>query len=156
MIHEEELILGVVYEPNLNECFHAWKGGGAWMNDHRLQVNGQRTLTDSLIATGFPYEGNEMTEKLYTILKFAVDHTRGIRRLGSAALDLAYVAAGRFDTYYEATINPWDIAAGTLIVEEAGGVVTDFQGGRRFFETGEIVAGSPLIQGIFLGEIRAL
>jgi myo-inositol-1(or 4)-monophosphatase len=156
LAHKDELIIGVIYEPNLKECFYAWKGGGAWLNEHSIKVNDQRTLADSLIATGFPYQTTEMTDKLYDILKFVVLNTRGVRRLGSAALDMAYLACGRFDAYYEATLNSWDIAAGTLIVQEAGGIVTDFQGGNKHLETGELIAGSPLIHGYFLEIIKPL
>lgn len=152
----DELLLGVIYEPNNDECFYAWKDGGAWLNDQRIEVNQYNTLATSLIATGFPYQTTEVTDKLYDVLKFVVSNTRGIRRLGSAALDLAYVACGRFDTFYEATLNPWDIAAGVLIVEEAGGVVTDFKGGQEFMKTGEVIAGSPLIHLYFLNIIKEL
>ena len=151
-----ELLLGVIYEPNSDECFYSWKGGGSWLNDHKIEVNQQNTLSTSLIATGFPYQTTEVTDKLYDVLKFVVSNTRGVRRLGSAAIDLAYVACGRFDTFYEATLNQWDIAAGVLIVKEAGGVVTDFQGGDQYMQTGEVIAGSPLIQLHFLNIIKEL
>lgn len=154
--HRGQLVLGVVYEPNQDECFYAWKDGGAWLNGKKLQVNQHNTLSTSLIATGFPYQTTEMTDKLYDVLKYAVSNTRGIRRLGSAALDLAYVACGRFDTYYEATLNPWDMAAGVLLVHEAGGVVTDFKGGQDYLNTGEVIAGSPLVHPHFLEIIKAL
>jgi myo-inositol-1(or 4)-monophosphatase len=126
--HKGELVLGVIHEPNTGECFYAWQGGGAWLNEHKISVSTQNTLANSLVATGFPYQMTEQTERLYEVLKYAVRSTHGIRRLGSAALDLAYVACGRFDVYYEAALNPWDIAAGVLLVREAGGTVTDFAG----------------------------
>lgn len=156
LAHRGRVELGVIYEPGLRECFYAWRGGGAWLNGRVLRMENRRVLAESLVATGFPYRTTELTERLYAVLRYVVEETRGVRRLGSAAMDLAYVACGRFDAYYEAGLNPWDIAAGALLVEEAGGVVTDFEGGGAYLDRGTIIAGSPLIQGHFLQIIKAL
>lgn len=126
--------LGVVYDPWRKEMFSAERGKGAFLNDERLQASEIADLSDSLLVTGFPYNAySSPNNNLDNYGKFA-RMTQGVRRLGSAALDLAYVAAGRMDGYWEISINPWDVAAGTLIVEEAGGVVTNLAGERDYFK----------------------
>ena len=123
-----EIIAGVVYDPNLDELFTAEKGSGAFLNGRRLKVSQNDALINSLIVTGFPYNisdnPDQTVERFVRILLSA----GGLRRLGSAAIDLAYVAAGRFDGFWEVSLNPWDMAAGVLLVQEAGGTVTDFEG----------------------------
>jgi myo-inositol-1(or 4)-monophosphatase len=127
-----ELQLGAVYDPMQDECFSAERGKGAWLNGHRLQVSGTMDLASSLLTTGFPYDVWSASENnLDYYAQFSLS-TQGVRRLGSAALDLCYVAAGRFDAYWELEIHPWDIAAGALIAEEAGAVVTDVNGGMDY------------------------
>ena len=134
-------IAGVVYDPNRNECFSAWQGGGAYCNQERIQVSPNTHLGESLIATGFPYYSFDKMPKYLRILETLMQQTHGLRRLGSAAIDLAYVAAGRFDAFYEYNLNSWDMAAGVLLVQEAGGLVTDFDGGDEYLFRGDVIAG---------------
>lgn len=141
-----ELVLGVVYEVNRDECFYAWQGGGAYLNGHAIQCRANIDVADSLFATGFPYYDYEQLQGYLGVLSYLVQHSRGIRRLGAAAVDLAYVAAGRFDGFYEYSLQAWDVAAGIVLIREAGGIVTDFVGKNSCLESGEIVAGSTAIQ----------
>lgn len=143
--YQGEIILGVVYEVNRNECFYAWKGGGAFLNQEKIQISSREILGDTLIATGFPYYDYESIDAYFEVLKFLIKNTRGVRRFGSAALDLAYVACGRFDAYYEYSLSPWDVAAGVIIVKEAGGKLSDFKGGKDYIFGKEIIASSPHI-----------
>ncbi|HMQ46972.1 MAG TPA: inositol monophosphatase family protein [Saprospiraceae bacterium] len=140
-----EIVLGVVYEANRQECFYAWKGGGAFLNGQPIRVSGQTQLADSLLATGFPYYDYGHLSAYLRILEYFVQHTRGIRRLGSAAVDLAYTACGRFDGFYEYGLHAWDLAAGVLLVQEAGGKVSDFKGGDDYLFGEELIAASPAI-----------
>lgn len=137
-----ETILGVVKEVNSGEEWTAIKGQGAFLNDRKIEVS-QKPFHEILVATGFPYSNDHDYEAYFQILKHWLTHTRGVRRFGSAALDLCYVACGRYGAYYEATLNAWDIAAGALIVEEAGGKVSDFSNGNNYLFGGEILAASP-------------
>jgi myo-inositol-1(or 4)-monophosphatase len=134
-------IAGVIYDPNRDECFSAWQGGGAYCNDSRISVSPALTLGESLVATGFPYYKFEQMQPYLSILESLMQQTHGLRRMGSAAIDLAYVASGRFEAFYEYNLNSWDMAAGVLLVQEAGGVVTDFSGGDTFLFGGDVVAG---------------
>jgi myo-inositol-1(or 4)-monophosphatase len=134
-------IAGVVYDPNRNECFSAWQGGGAWCNGTKLSVSPATQLGESLIATGFPYYRFDQMQKYLQILESLMQQTHGLRRMGSAAIDLAYVAAGRFEAFYEYNLHSWDMAAGVLLVREAGGIVTDFDGGDAFLFRGDVIAG---------------
>lgn len=120
------LLLGVIYDPNRDVCFSAVKGGGAFCNGEALQVSAKTRLADSLLATGFPYDDFSRQEGYMQLFAELMRSSRGLRRLGSAALDLAYVARGTFDVFYEYGLNPWDVAAGILIVEESGGKVSGF------------------------------
>ena len=140
-----EIILGVVYEVNRNECFYAWKDGGAYLNDVKIEVSKRVELGDALIATGFPYYDYRGVAPYFEALEFFIKETRGVRRFGSAALDLAYVACGRFDAYYEYSLNAWDVAAGVLLVKEAGGKLSDFQGGENYIFGKEMIAASPFV-----------
>jgi myo-inositol-1(or 4)-monophosphatase len=133
------VVLGVVYDPIREEAYVAERGGGATLNGEPIRVSDTDELIQALIATGFPYDRPKMPEALELFGRFAAI-TRGMRRLGSTALDLCYVAAGRLDGYYERGIWAWDIAAGALILEEAGGKVTDYQGGMLDLEDRQIVA----------------
>ena len=133
-------IAGVIYDPNRNECFSAWQGGGAYCNGSKLTVSPATQLGESLIATGFPYYQFDQMQKYLHILERLMQQTHGLRRMGSAAIDLAYVACGRFEAFYEYNLNSWDMAAGVLLVREAGGVVTDFDGGDEFLFRGDVVA----------------
>ena len=144
--HQEQLVLGIVYEVNQEECFYAWRGGGAYLNGKRIRVTATEKLANSLIATGFPYYDYEKTDKYLEVLKYFIKNTRGVRRFGSAAVDLAYVACGRFDAFYEYSLNAWDVAAGILLVQEAGGQVSDFRGGDDYLFGKEMIASN---QGVF-------
>lgn len=144
LMHNKEVIVGVVYEPNLDECFYAWKEGGAYCNDKRIQVSPIKEIEKSLIATGFPYSLLGKEDTYFSIMRKFVDTSHGLRRLGSAALDLSYVACGRFEGYYEFNLKIWDIAAGTLLVTEAGGKVTDYSGGNDYLYGKELLAAGGL------------
>lgn len=139
------VILGVVHEMNRDECFHAIAGGNAYCNDEVIRVSKISTLRESLLATGFPYYHLDKNEEYLDIIKLFLEKTHGIRRLGSAAIDLAYVACGRLEGFFEYNLNPWDVAAGTLIVEQAGGRVTDFRGGHNFLYGGELCASNGTV-----------
>jgi myo-inositol-1(or 4)-monophosphatase len=137
---DDEIIAGVVYEPLRDEMFWAEKGGGAWVNDRRLRVSARRGLADSLIATGIPFREHGDHPAYLATLEAVMGQTAGVRRQGAAALDLAYVAAGRYDGYWEFGLAPWDIAAGILLVREAGGYVSDAAGGHDMLITGNVIA----------------
>ncbi len=124
-------ILGVIFDPNTNECYSAWQGGGAYLNDVRIEVSVINNLNSSLLATGFPYDDFGREGQYINLFRDLMHHTRGMRRLGSAALDMAWTACGRFEAFYEYGLNPWDVAAGTIIVREAGGMVTEFNGNNN-------------------------
>jgi myo-inositol-1(or 4)-monophosphatase len=143
LMEENEVVVGVVYEVNLDECFYAWKGGKAMLNDSEISVSGIKDFDNSLLATGFPYYDYGRLEDYVTVFKHFMKHTAGLRRLGSAAADLAYVACGRFEGFYEYGLNSWDVAAGAFIVQTAGGVVTDFSGGNTYIFGRELIAGNP-------------
>lgn len=142
LIHENDLVLGLVYELNRDECFYALADGPAYCNDQVIKVSGTDKLSESLLATGFPYHNFQSIKKYLAILDSFMQGTHGLRRLGSAAVDLVYVACGRFEGFFEYNLNPWDVAAGALIVQQAGGVVTDFKGKADFVFGREIVAGN--------------
>ncbi|MCP1334874.1 inositol monophosphatase family protein [Futiania mangrovi] len=131
---------GVIFDPVKNELFWAEKGKGAYLNDRRLRVSARRDLTQALLATGIPYAGKPGHDALMRDLVKITNRVAGIRRFGSAALDLAYVAAGRYDGFWERGLSPWDMAAGILMVREAGGTVTDVLGGPDILETGSVLA----------------
>ena len=136
----DELVLGVVYEINKDECFYAWKDSAAYLNGEIIKVSSCPAINKSLLATGFPYYDftkQPMYIKLFTDL---MQSCHGLRRLGSAAVDLAYTACGRFDGFYEYNLNPWDVAAGVLIVRQAGGDVLNFKGGFEVLNTRELLA----------------
>ena len=135
-----EVTTGLVYQPLTDESFWAERGRGAWLQDQRLRVSSRRNLDDALVATGIPFKGHGDMAQWSRIFGAVAPEVAGIRRLGSAALDLAWVAAGRFDGYWEAGLKPWDVAAGVLLVREAGGFVTDFRGGDRAMERNEFLA----------------
>jgi myo-inositol-1(or 4)-monophosphatase len=142
---EDEIILGIVLEINNNECFWSIKNGGAYLDKNRIFVSKNNSLKDSLLATGFPYYDYEQIDAYLALLKELMQTTRGIRRLGSAAADLAYVACGRFEGFFEYSLSPWDVAAGALLVKEAGGSVSDFGGGDNFIFGRQIVATNNFI-----------
>jgi myo-inositol-1(or 4)-monophosphatase len=140
LMEHDEVIAGVIYEVSGNEVFSCWKNGGAWLNGMAIHVSEAKKLSDSLIATGFPYSDFDFLDPYMKCLTWFCRHTHGIRRLGSAAIDLAYVACGRFEAFYEYGLHHWDIAAGILLVREAGGRVSDFSGSEKNLKGEEIVA----------------
>ena len=146
LLDGDELVLGVVYEVGQNECFYAWKDGGAYLNGEPIRVSERGDIHDALLATGFPYNDFSQMESYMQLLQWAMKNARGVRRLGSAATDLAYVACGRFDAFWEYDLKPWDVAAGAVIVKEAGGIVTDYKGGNDYLFGKEIVATNGLIE----------
>lgn len=154
LIKEEKLVLGVIYEINLDECFYAWENSKAYMNGKEINVSKTKQLSDSLLATGFPYYDYDRMNEYLELLKYFMRNTHGLRRLGSAATDLAYVACGRFDGFYEYSLQPWDVAAGAFIVQQAGGKVTDFNGNDNYIFGKEIVAGNTPIFTEFLDVIK--
>lgn len=141
----DELVLGVVYEINRDECFYAWKEGGAYLNGQVIHVTQNREFAQSLLATGFPYYNFEKLESYINVFRELTQVCHGLRRVGSAAMDLAYVACGRFDGFFEYNLNSYDIAAGVILVREAGGKVINFTGGDELFESRELIAGNLFI-----------
>ena len=137
-----EIVAGVVYNPATDELFTAEKGGGAFVNDRRLRVSARKNLSDSVIGCGVPHLGRSQHGRFLVQLRHVMGEVAGIRRMGAAALDLAYVAAGRFDGFWEEYLSPWDVAAGVILIREAGGFVSDMKGGNDFIEGGTIVAGN--------------
>ena len=144
LMDHDEIIAGVIYEAAGKETFTAWKNGGSWLNGQKIHVSATGKLSDSLIATGFPYTDFSRLEPYMECLTHFCKHSRGIRRLGSAAIDLAYVACGKFEAFYEYGLHQWDVAAGIILVREAGGKVSDFSGNEKNI-SGEIVAASSLV-----------
>jgi myo-inositol-1(or 4)-monophosphatase len=138
-------IFGVVYELNLDEFFWADEFNGAFLNNQSIKVSQTKTLENSLLATGFPYYDYNHLDEYMNLFRDLMMHTRGLRRLGSAAVDLAYVACGRFDAFYEYSLNAWDVAAGAFIVEQAGGKISDFKGESNYLYGKEIIAANALV-----------
>lgn len=145
MMEDGVVTLGIVYETMQDTAYTAIKGQGAWRNDSPLHVSKIDKLSEAIVVTGFPYKRDKNMEANFDLLKFCVLNCRGIRRLGSAALDLAYVADGKIDIYYESSLNIWDIAAGILLVQEAKGAMTDFSGEFDFLESGNVLACNPAL-----------
>jgi myo-inositol-1(or 4)-monophosphatase len=143
---EGALVAGVVYNPVSDELFAAEKGKGAFLNDRRrLRVAARKSLADAVIATGIPHRGRPGHPDFMREIEAVMHEVAGVRRTGSAALDLVWTAAGRFDGYWERNLKPWDLAAGIVILREAGGIVTDIDGGERMLEVGDVVAGNGAI-----------
>jgi len=145
LLHKGQLDQAVVYDPLRNELFTASKGAGAFLNDRRIRVSKRIKLADALIGTGFPYRDFTHLDAYTGMFRDLVQKTSGLRRPGSAALDLAWVAAGRIDGFFEIGLNPWDIAAGCLLIKEAGGLVSDFTGEDGYLKSGHVVAGTPKV-----------
>ncbi|HUL41623.1 MAG TPA: inositol monophosphatase family protein [Burkholderiales bacterium] len=143
--HKGTLLLGVVYDPGRNELFTATRGRGAYLNDRRLRVSKRIRLGEALIGTGFPFRQLKHLDSYLAMFRDMVKNTSGVRRAGAAALDLAYVAAGRLDGFWEIGLSPWDIAAGNLLIQEAGGLIADFEGDDGYLESGNVVGGNPKI-----------
>ena len=153
---KSELVLGVVYDPLRNEIFTAEKGKGAFLNGKQVNVSTVSDLSNSLVATGFPFRRKELIDPYLRLFRNIFNRVSDIRRAGSAALDLAHIAAGRCDCFFEIGLSPWDIAAGSLLIREAGGIVTDFGGGPDYLLTGNIVCGNPFLQGDILTDVKAV
>ena len=149
-----QLQAALVYNPAMDELYTAERGGGAFMNDRRLRVAGRTKLSDSVIGTGIPHLGRGHHGNALIELRNVMGEVSGIRRMGAAALDLAYVAAGRLDGFWEAGLSPWDMAAGLLLIREAGGFVSDREGGQEMFDTGTVVAGNETIHRVLLRQLR--
>ncbi|NLL28527.1 MAG: inositol monophosphatase [Bacteroidales bacterium] len=156
LLKDGELFAGVIYEPNINELFHAIKGEGAFLNGKRIFVTKTSELKDSFWATGFPYSDFDMMDKYINFIKFSIENTHGIRRLGSAAVDLAYTACGRLDGFFEFGLSPWDVAAGALIVKEANGKVADFKKGNDYIYGKEIIACNHALFESFYAEFNRI
>lgn len=140
-----ELVAGVVFNPVSNELFVAERGQGAFLNDRRLRVAQRAKLDDAVIATGIPHRGRPHHDEFSLELPYLMKRVAGVRRCGAAALDLAWLAAGRFDGFWERGLAAWDMAAGIILIEEAGGIVSDLDGGRESLAKGSVVAGNPNI-----------
>jgi myo-inositol-1(or 4)-monophosphatase len=145
----EDVVAGVVYDPLREEIFTAERGGGAFMNGERLQVSGRDDLSTCLLSTGFPFRAQQLLPKYLRIFEELHHATQGIRRAGSAAIDLAYVAAGRADGFFELCLSPWDMAAGSILITEAGGKLLDFEGTDAYLASGNVVAGTaPVVRSV--------
>lgn len=147
-------MLGVVYEPNKKEMFYAWKDGGAYLNGKPIKVKENSEIGKSLMATGFPYYDFKIMPQYLNTLSELMKTTQGMRRMGSAAIDLAYTACGRFDGFFEYGLSPWDVAGGIIIIEEAGGIVRDFKGGNDMIFGRTILGCSTAIYREFSGVLK--
>jgi len=156
LMDQEEVLVGVIYELTLIECFTAWKGGGAFLNNNPIKVSKTGKVDDALVATGFPYTDYDRMEAFMETIRHFMKHSHGIRRLGSAAADLAYVACGRYDAFYEYGLSPWDVAAGVLLIQEAGGRLSDFEGGDNYIFGGEMIAASGMVFEEFRDDIMRI
>ena len=152
--HRGALAHAVVYDPNRNELFTASKGRGAFLNDRRIRVSQQVKLNDALVGTGFPFRELDRLELYSRQLQSMMKTCAGVRRAGAAALDLAYVACGRLDAFWELGLSPWDMAAGALLITEAGGLVGDLKGEQTFMQTGDICASTPKVFPTLLEALR--
>ncbi|MBW7926365.1 MAG: inositol monophosphatase, partial [Burkholderiaceae bacterium] len=146
----------VVYDPNRDELFTATRGAGAFLNDRRIRVSRRQKLDEALIGTGFPYRKLDQLEEYLAIFRSLTERAGGIRRPGAAALDLAYVACGRFDGFFEMGLSPWDVAAGSLLITEAGGLIGDFQGEPDYLFSERVVAGSPKVFAAMIALLRGM
>ena len=147
LAHRGVITQAVIYDPMNNDLFTATRGRGAYLNETRLRVSRRTQLRTSLIGTGFPFREMTHLDEYMNMLRDMLKNTAGVRRAGAASLDLAYVAAGRLDAFWEFGLSPWDIAAGVLLVTEAGGLVGDLEGNESYMETGNILAGTPKVFG---------
>jgi myo-inositol-1(or 4)-monophosphatase len=142
-----QITQAVVYDPNRNDLFTATKGAGAYLNEKRIRVSRRDRMAEALIGTGFPFRDTSTLDEYMKMFKIVTERCAGLRRPGSAALDLAYVAAGRLDGFFEKGLQPWDVAAGSLLITEAGGIVSNFSGESDYLYQGDVIAGTPKIFG---------
>lgn len=154
LMENDEIVAGVIYEPNLDECFYAWKGGKSQLNGKEISVSTEGELRNTLLATGFPYYDYGKLDGYIELFKWFARNTSGLRRLGSAAVDLAYTACGRFEGFYEYGLHAWDLAAGVFIVQQAGGTVSDFQGRNNYIFGGELLASNTVLHQPLLETIK--
>lgn len=154
LAENNRLLAGIIHEPNLMECFHATLGGGAFLNNEKIRVSSTKKISDSFLATGFPSRNYYRLEEYISLFRALMFDSHGIRRLGSAAVDIAWVACGRFDGFWEYHLSPWDVAAGAILVQEAGGRVSDFSGGENYIYGREILTTNGLIHDDFLQLIK--
>jgi myo-inositol-1(or 4)-monophosphatase len=152
--HRGQIMQAVVYDPTRNELFTATRGRGAFMNDRRIRVSRRTKLAEALIGTGFPFRQLQHLDEYVRMFKLITEQTAGIRRPGAAALDLAYVAMGRLDGFWEFGLSAWDVAAGSLLIQESGGMIADFAGGTDYLTSGNIVAGSPKVHAELLALVQ--
>ena len=145
LVHHKEILAGVVLDPIRKEEFWAVKGEGAYLNDQQIHVGQKDSLHSTLLGTGFPWRSKQYWDAFIVSFNVFFENAAGVRRMGSAAIDLSYTACGRFDGFWEMKLKPWDIAAGILILKEAGGIVTDFIGGSDYMESGNVVAANPKV-----------
>ena len=150
LMHGNETVLGVVYEPNRQECFYTWDTAPSCLNGEIIRVSGTPAVQEGLFATGFPYYDYSLLDDYLKIFRYMLENSRGLRRLGSAAADLAWVACGRYDGFYEYGLSPWDVNAGSILVKNAGGVVTDFHGGENYIFGKQIIAANSSLHTEFL------
>ena len=155
LMRNDTLILGIVHEISHSETFYAWEGSKAYCNDKEISVSQHATHQAALVATGLPYTNFSQQEKYMEALTFFMENTQGIRRLGSAAIDLAYVACGRFEAFWEYGLHPWDVAAGAFLIQQAGGQLCDFNSGNDFLFGGNIVAANSAYFDTFSSVIKA-
>ena len=153
LMYKRELVLGFVYEIGKDELFHAIKNQGAFLNNTKIQSNNTQKISDSLIATGFPYYQFDYLPQYMQLFSNIMQESHGLRRLGSAAVDLAYTACGRFDAYFEYNLNPWDVAAGILIVQETGGECLEFNGGKNPVFGRSLIAGNSVLNKEILEQV---
>lgn len=153
LVKGDEIILGVVYSIKNNEMFYAARNEGAWLNGKQIYVSDTSRVKDMLVGTGFPYTNYKLLKPYLDTLKYFIESTHGVRRIGSAAIDLAYVACGRFDSFYEYNLNPWDVSAGILLIREAGGIVSDFSGEEKNITGKEIIASNSSVYKEFYTEV---
>ncbi len=151
---DDDIVIGVIYDPNLDEVFYAYEDSPAFLNGQPIDVSNTKTLNSSLIATGFPYYDYSKLDNYMNVFTYCLKNTRGVRRLGSAAIDLAYVACGRMDGFFEYGLRPWDVAAGSFIVERAGGIISDFSGTNNHIFGKEIIAFNKHLHKDFLNIIK--
>jgi len=154
LLENNSPVLGVVYEITLDECFYAWKDSLAYKNGKQIRVSDRTTVRDALIATGFPYCDFNLMRPYINCLEYFLQNSHGVRRLGSAATDLAYVACGRFEAFYEYGLSPWDVAGGAMILQQAGGRLSDFSGGKNYIFGKELVAANSAIFDEFLKTVQ--
>jgi myo-inositol-1(or 4)-monophosphatase len=152
--HKGEIVAGVVYDPAKDEAFFAEKGAGAWMNESRLRVSGRHKMSEAIFATGLPYGGRADLPETLQDLARVLPACAGVRRWGAAALDMAYVAAGRYDGFWERRLSPWDLAAGVIIVREAGGLVDPLTKGENIVESGDVICANEPLFDKFVSVIR--